>query len=96
MCHVFAIKKALISSFTCPVATRDAKCEMCYLFSLVDVVCVCSVNSVCFCSLCSLYIFNMHAVLRICRMCSDAPKHLNNDCCFNVRSSICMCVLSTM
>lgn len=80
MCHVFAIKKALISSFTCPVATHT-KCEMRNVLSVVcRWCCVCSVNS-CFCSLCLLYIFNMHAVLRMCRMYSYAPKHLNNDCC---------------
>lgn len=37
MCHVFAIKKALISSFTRPVAAfahTHTKCEMCYLFAV--------------------------------------------------------------
>lgn len=77
MRHVSAIKKALISSFTCPVAAfththtcAHTKCKMCYLLSVVVVCrcgCACWLNVWCFCfSMLSLYIFNIHAVQRSC------------------------------
>lgn len=67
MCHVSAIKKALISSFTCPVAafthTWNAKCEMWIVLSVVCSCCFVCVSCVlwircAFVSLCLFYTFS--------------------------------------
>lgn len=93
MCHVFAIKKALISSFTCPVATHT-KCEMCYLLSVVDVVCALRIRAF---VLSAYFIFLTCMLCLECAACIRMPQSIwTMIVAFNVRSSICMCVLSTI